>query len=71
MDETLINQVSLLTGLSREKVETIMKNWVMESGKSPQDLRLEDLREVLVGIVQGLFQEVAQGENEYITLSQR
>ena len=68
MDETLIQCVAQGTGLSKDKVEEIIKQWVMESGKSPQDLKLEDLREVLVGLVQNLFAEVASGENDFIQL---
>ena len=69
MDENLIKQVSLLTGLNQPQVEGIIKKWVLETGKSPQDLKLEDLREVLVELIQNLFQEVSNGENEYIKLS--
>ena len=70
MDENLIKQVALLTGLPNSKVETVIKNWIVESGRSPQDIGLEDLKEVLISLVQGLFNDVAQGTNEYITLSQ-
>ena len=69
MDEALIAQVAQGTGLSGDKVESIIKKWVMDSGKSPQELSLEDLREVLVGVLQHLFAEVVDGENPFISLS--
>jgi hypothetical protein len=69
MDETLIEAVANETGLNQDTVESIIKKWVLESGKSPQDLRLEDFREVLVKMVQDLFTEVASGENEFIQVS--
>ena len=69
MDETLIQCVAQGTGLPKDKVEEVIKNWIIESGKSPQDIKLEDLREVLVGLIQNLFAEVASGENEFIQLS--
>lgn len=69
MDETLINQVAKQTGLDQEQVQKVLKDWVMETGKSPQDIGLEDLREVLVHILQNLFQEIAEGENKYVKVS--
>jgi hypothetical protein len=69
MDETLINQVAMQTGLNQEQVQKILKSWVMDTGRSPQDLGLEDLREVLVHILQNLFQEIAEGENKYVKVS--
>ncbi len=69
MDETLIKQVAMQTGLNQEQVQKILKNWVMDTGRSPQDLGLEDLREVLVHILQNLFQEIAEGENKYVKVS--
>lgn len=69
MDETLLESVALATGLPKQKVLDQLKEWVLASGKSPQDLSLEDLREVLVPLLQKVFCEVAQGENEYIKLS--
>jgi len=69
MDETLIEQVALGTGLQAVQVREILKNWIIETGRSPQDLKLEDLREALVCILQKVFTEVASGENEFISLS--
>ena len=69
MDETLVNQVAMHTGLDQDQVHKILKNWIMETGKSPQDLGLEDFREVLVHILQNLFQEIADGENKYVKVS--
>ena len=69
MDETLIKQVAESTGLGTDKVETILKEWIQSTGKSPQNLGLEDFREVLVEILQNLFSEVASGENQFIRIS--
>ena len=69
MDETLIKQVAQGLGLTEEKVETILSDWIQETGKSPQSLSLEDFREVLVEIMQKLFTEVSDGENDFIQLS--
>lgn len=69
MDETLIREVAKGIGMEEYKVETILKKWVLKSGRSPQDLSLEDLREVLVQVMQDLFTEVASGENPFIQLS--
>ena len=68
MDETLKKAVVSATGIDSNKVEEIMKQWVLEQGRSPQSLGLEDLREVLVHILQDLFREVAEGRNPYISL---
>lgn len=69
MDETLIKAVCENTGLSSERVQQIIKGWVMETGRSPQGLSLEDLREVLVVVVQNLFTEVLSGDHEFLSLS--
>ena len=69
MDETLITQLCEGTGLPKDIVEKQLKEWVLESGKSPQDLTLEDMREVLIKVMQDLFTEVASGENPFIQLS--
>ncbi len=66
MDETLINQVASHTGLKQDQVIKVIKSWVVETGRSPQDLSIEDLREVLVHVLQNLFHEILQGENKYI-----
>lgn len=66
MDETLIKQVAAHTGLENDQVIKIMKSWVIETGKSPHEISIEDLREVLVHVLQNLFQEILQGENKYI-----
>lgn len=69
MDETLIKQLASALNLQEDSVEKIVKQWVMEYGKSPQDLSLEDFREVLVHLLQDLFTKVAAGENKFIQLS--
>ena len=68
MDETLIKAVVSATGIESNKIEEIIKEWVVDQGRSPQNLGLEDLREVLVHILQDLFREVAEGQNPYISL---
>ena len=69
MDETLLETVAVATGLPRELVLNRLKELILSSGRSPQDLTLEDLREALVPLLQSLFVEVAAGENEFIKLS--
>ena len=69
MEETLIKLVSQGTGLSEEKTKDILNQWIIDSGKSPQNLSSEDFREVLIDIMQNLFTEVADGENPFIQLS--
>ena len=69
MDETLIKHVADGTGLPKEKVIEILDQWILETGKSPQNISLEDFREVLVHIMQNIFAEVASGENDFIQLS--
>ncbi len=69
MEETLLDKVIECTGLPKEMVQKSLNSWVLESGKSPRDLSLEDLREVLVRVMQDLFTEVADGENPFIRLS--
>ena len=69
MDETLVEQVVLGTGLSPDQVKKIIKSWVLETGRSPQGLKLEDLREVLVCVLQEVFAEVVSGKNKHISLS--
>lgn len=69
MDETLIKHVAELTGLGNDKVREILKKWVLENGRSPQNLSLDDLRPILVSMIQNVFAEVVDGENEYIKLS--
>lgn len=69
MDETLIKQVALGTGLSEDRIIEIINKWVQETGRSPQNLSLEDFREVLVEMIQSLFLEVAQGDNRFIQTS--
>lgn len=68
MDETLIQKVSESLGLPQEKVEKSLKQWILQSGRSPQDMTLEDLREVLVWLVQDVFTEVANDQNPFIRL---
>lgn len=68
MDETLLSQIVEATGLPKHLVDGVLKNWILKSGKSPQDLTLEDLREVLVGSLQDLFTEVKAGENSQVKL---
>ena len=70
MDEKLVDQVAQLTGLSEKKVSHVIQKWVVDSGRNPQELSLEDLREVLTHLIQDLFVEVSKGENQYITLAQ-
>lgn len=69
MDETLIQAVAQGTGLPENKIEEILKQWVLDSGKSPQDLALEDLREVLVQVMQRVFADAIDGKNPFIQIS--
>ena len=69
MDETLIKLVSQGTGLGEEKTKEILDQWILSTGKSPQNLSLEDFREVLIDLMQNLFAEGADGENAFIQLT--
>lgn len=69
MDEAIVQKVVESTGLSTQRVSQILKEWVIETGKSPQDLSLEDFREVLVHILQNVFAQIAEGEHQYIKIS--
>lgn len=69
MDETLLEALIEGTGLPKQLVRTRLKAHIMEMGKSPASLSLEDLREVLVPLLQSLFIEVAEGNNQFIKLS--
>ncbi len=66
MDDTLIKQVALGTGLSEEKIKEVIDKWILQTGRSPQNISSEDFREVLVELVQNLFSEVAAGDNKFI-----
>lgn len=69
MDETVIDQIIQATGLPQEQVKEQLHKWVLATGKSPQSLSLEDLREVLIYFLQDLFCEVKSGQNDFIKLS--
>ena len=69
MDETLIKCVAEATGLSADRVDQIIKQWVMERGLSPSNLSMDQTREILVDILQTLFAEVAEGQNDFIKIS--
>ncbi len=69
MDETLIKAVAQGTGLEQDRIKEILNQWIVDSGRSPQNLSIEDLREVLVELMQSLFTEVASGENKFIQTS--
>lgn len=69
MDETLLETVAEATGLPKKMVLRKLKSLLLSSGQNPQEVTLEGLREVLVPLLQNLFCEVAQGENEFINLS--
>ncbi len=69
MDDTLIKQVAQGMGLGEDRIKEILDKWIQDTGRSPQDLSLEDFREVLVELMQSLFLEVASGENSFIQTS--
>jgi hypothetical protein len=69
MDETLIKQVAQGTGLSEDRIKDFIDKWVIETGRSPQNLSFEDFRAVLVELIQDLFSEVADGKNAFIRTS--
>ena len=69
MDETLLEIVAQATSLPKERVIQQLKAWLVDAGKNSQDPTLEDLREVLIPILQNLSNEVVAGENSHIKLS--
>ena len=69
MDETLIKCVAQEIGLPQPRVEEILKTWLLESGRTPQDIGIEELRKILADWVQNLFLQAASGENPFIQLS--
>ena len=69
MDETVLDAVIGATGLPKDHVKKRLENWIVSTGRSPQALTLEDLREVLVHFLQDLFCEVKAGQNEFVKIS--
>ncbi len=68
MDETLLDVVIEATGLPKELLRSRLNEHIMSMGKIPGNLTLEDLREVVAPLLQNLFSEIADGENQYIKL---
>ena len=66
MDERVIEQVIVATGLPTHLVREQVHQWALERGKNPHKLKIEDLREILIYLVQELFCDVEQGNNPYI-----
>ena len=71
MDETLLDTVIEATGLPQELLKPRLIEHVLTLGKNPASLTLEELREVIVPLLQDLFSEIADGDNQYITLGRR
>ena len=69
MEETLLETVVKATGLPAEQVRNKLNSWILQAGKSPKNLSIEDLREALVHVLQHLFTEVRDEENPYIKIS--
>ena len=69
MDETLLETVAQATGFPKDEVIKQLRSWLKEAGKNPENPTLDDLREALVFVLQDLFKEVADGKNDYISLS--
>ena len=69
MEETIMDQVVKATGLPELEVKEALEKWILEAGKSPQDMNLEDFREVLRTLILNLMNDVADGNNDYISLS--
>lgn len=68
MDETLLEKIAANTGLPKELVINEIKEWAWAEGKNPQTLSLEDFREIMVKLLQNLFNDVADGKNPHIKL---
>ncbi len=69
MEEALLETVIKATGLPADQVRANLNSWIVQVGKSPKNLSIEDLREVLVHVLQNLFTEVLDEENPYIKIS--
>jgi hypothetical protein len=69
MEEALFFKIVQATGLPQTYVMFKLKELIIASGKNPQEITLEDLREAIVPLMQNIFSEVASGENEFIKLS--
>jgi len=68
MEETLLETVIRATGLPSDEVRKKLNLWLVQAGKNPKNLNIEDLREALVHVLQDLFTEVYDEKNPYIKI---
>ncbi len=57
MADSLFNTVIQATGLPEDSVEKELRTLIARHGKSPQDLTLDDLREILADYLQTIILE--------------
>jgi plasmid stability protein len=57
MADSLFNTVIQATGLPEDSVEKELRALIAQHGKSPQDLTLDDLREILADYLQTIILE--------------
>lgn len=69
MDETnsIMEQVIAATGLPEATVQRMLNSYILESGMSPQNLSMEDFKDILVNLLQDVFLQIKNGENPNIS----
>jgi hypothetical protein len=60
MGETLLRKVVQATGLPQDPVQKELEVFIEQHGISPQDLTLDELRDVMVEYLQSVFLELQQ-----------
>jgi hypothetical protein len=58
MGETLLRKVVQATGLPQDPVQKELEVFIEQHGISPQDLTLDELRDVMVEYLQSVFLEL-------------
>lgn len=68
MEETLVAQVALLTGLSIDSVKKKFAQIVLASGENPNNLCELRIRKILTTLLQELFVAIKEGQDPQITI---
>lgn len=55
MGETLLRKVVQATGLPQDPVQRELEEFIEHHGKSPQDLTLDEFRDIMVEYLQSVF----------------
>jgi|GEM_PF-6437729 len=63
MDETnnVLEDIINATGLPEDLVSTSLKAYILESGKSPQNMSMDEVRDILVNLLQDVFLDIKDG----------